>query len=534
MNARSTEAARGRSRATARPLIAALLLAWGTGAIATPLGGGAWRTPTAALPYWLLGDERCSATLITSRVAVTTYDCQGDVGRQRHTMQQRSTGEHLTGRLLTDRPRRGVTAAEATRLSGRPLALFLLDAPPSGLPGPGTFATGPLPTYREEAELVRDRAVNPAWLSGHVPSPSIGADDVAPPRATEMEGHYVRPPAMPDRLATAERRLVYRSVSALRAAEPGRFDLSGDGVLPDDGPGPDILGRLLRSRMNGHVVPDAVLDDLVLTTVGDAADGITRLWSETARQALLDERRLKHPFGTLARGVGLMASRGTLSRLVGVVTDPSGVHWRLSAFWPAIYRALLDQGLREDARALASRLLEQQSPSFVGKVSYYDNPHSGRIEFFRRVAASADGHAAPFPTDGHDNEHWEYLGTELPASREVLAPLRVWRVEELDPPIGKRYVRFNGITRQVEYFRLKAHDRDGRAPVLPSAGASDAHWTYEGTDLKVRKNPFADWTPASTAGTIVPAATVPPAAPMAPLSPLPGTGPALPAPEAAR
>ena len=486
---------------------------------------GAGLAAADTLPYWLFGDEQCSATLITPRVAVTSDYCPGDVRRQRSAMRQRSTGQSFPGRLLVHRsPPAGPGTGDPPQGVSRSLALFVFDQP-----GPDTYGVVPEPvlSYHDESRLLRNpRADRFTELGGYV-QPRSPSTSVVPPREVEWITDYLALSPTGSASERGDKPMVHRTVSAMRAAAPSRFELDGQALPPDDGPGPDVLGRVLRSRLNGHVVPDAVAEDMLLATVGDADDGVTRLWSETARRQRPDAPRLIQPFGGSARGVGLLASAsaGPGWGLVGVVTDSSGIHVRLSAFLPAIYRVLLEQGLRDDAKRLARRLLVQGATAVIGNVRYYDNPHSGHIEFFRLAALPADGLSAPFPTDGRDDEHWEYLGTALPSSREVLAPLRVWQAQEMHPPIGKRYVRFNGITRQVEYFRLKAHDGDGRAPVLPSLGASDAHWTYEGTDLQVRGYPFAVWTP--------PTPTTP-TTPTTPVIPLPGTGPALPGLSAAR
>jgi len=469
-----------------------------------------------------------SATLITPRVAVSSYYCLGAVRSQTHAdtlvMRHRSTGRQLSGQAWAVLEPGPMINRVETNPPGKHLALMVLDAP---VPEMAEAGASPLPSYLEESELLRDRERAPTQLGAWLPSPPQWTGHLPGPADVVFAGTYVHRRNETGRSYSdlGDRPLIYRSVRATRAAEPARFGLGSFPYPPVDGPGVDALGRYLHQMMNGQVVPDRTVDDTLLITVGAAADGITRQWSEQAELA----RSLQHgfyvdsPFSRTSSGSGLLASRDQYMRsprLVGLVLGD--LHLRLSAFWPAVHEALLNRGLTEDARLLARRVLGQPdagpetgTPS-IGDVRHYDNPHSGRPEFFRRVALPADGVAMAFPTNGEDNEQWEYIGTALPSRRAVVRKIKAWRPDERDAQIGQSYVRFNGVTRQVEYFKLQELEQGARVPELPAGSLTDQHWEYLGTDVRIARNPFAAWTPS------------------APLNPLPETAPALPAPEAAR
>ncbi|OWQ45237.1 hypothetical protein CDL60_21100 [Roseateles noduli] len=481
----------------------------------------------ASAPFaWMLGDESCSATLITPRVAVSSYYCLGGVRLLTHAdalvMRHRSTGRQLSGQawaVLEPGPKIG---GVETNPPGKYLALMVLDAP---VPEMTEAGASPLPSYVEEFRLLRDREEAPTRLSAWVPAQPRSAANA--PEAPEVNFYstyvYRRNESGQIYSGLLDRPLLYRSVRALRAAEPARFGLGKFPLPPDDGPGVDVLGRSLQQMMNGEVVPDRTVDDILLTTVGVATDDITRVWGKEALRALSLRPgfHVDSPFSRTSSGSGLMASRDQRPpRLVGLVLSKR--HLRLSAFWPAIHEALLKRGLTEDASFLARRVLGQPDAGpeagapRIGDVRHHHNPHSGRAEFFRRVALPTGGDAMAFPTNGEDNEQWEYLGTALPSRRAVVGTIKAWQPDERDATIGQRYVRFNGVTRQVEYFKLQALGPGGRVPELPSGSLGDQDWEYLGTDVRTAGNRFAAWTPS------------------APLNPLPGTGPALPAPAAAR
>ncbi|ANH70046.1 hypothetical protein [Mitsuaria sp. 7] len=398
------------------------------------LAGLSWLIGGAAgastLPPWLLGDETCSATLVTPRVAISSYYCLGHVRPLRRTdaftMRQWSTGEALSGQVMVDLNDAPVTYGA---MPGRQLALFVLDQPLSALNDGMT----PLPSYREETWLIQDRAVSPTDLSIRVPQrPRHRPSEARPAAELNRFGTYVQVRDSTSEIyaTLGDRPLTYRSVRSLRAAEPQRFDVGDFPLPPDDGPGVDHLGRSLKRAMNGEIVPDRLIDDTLLLTVGTATDEITRVWS--AAGTLARSRRgglhVEFPYTPGTSGGGLLASRGELhDRLVGLVTNDQ-VHLRLSAFWPAIYRELMARGLKEEALVLAGRLIEQPSgadrarEARIGDVRFYDNPYSDRVEFFRRISSGAEGTASVFPTDARDSDQWAYLGTELPSRRAVVHP----------------------------------------------------------------------------------------------------------------
>jgi len=45
----------------------------------------------------------------------------------------------------------------------------------------------------------------------------------------------------------------------------------------------------------------------------------------------------------------------------------------------------------------------------IGELFVYDNPYSGKIDYFRLKALGSDGRYWYFPTDETDNQYWEYL-----------------------------------------------------------------------------------------------------------------------------
>ncbi|RZI61158.1 MAG: hypothetical protein EOP37_08320 [Rubrivivax sp.] len=408
-------------------------------------------------PPWALGDHRCAYTLISPRVALTTMRC-GVVAMHPEdgpalVFRQRSTGLQREGTVA---------------ISRRPLAVL----PPAGLAlvrfkGGNPFNTdgAPLASYQDEAALLRDPvdATSPRGagtrLFGHV-DVERGSYGVAT-RTTYVFG-------TDRRLFSDEHPLVYRSLAHLKKHEPSRFLKREKSTQPLDWD--DLLGDRVRASLRGRTAAEH--DDLLVALPGKAADGLTHRRREAHRV---------HPaFATFEAGTGLIAMnpveqggleanrekwataerdridrlhRWTRSnehlaaleafgkehrartasdhahwsngRLVAIVSGETPLHLRLSAHWPLIYRMLLAEGLKDDARHVARQVLplnEFASDRRGTPGAFYgmENPSTAAFEFYRLRRVDADGTYPAVPAHGQGDHWWEFLGIELPSRHKVL------------------------------------------------------------------------------------------------------------------
>ncbi|WP_141100924.1 hypothetical protein [Roseateles aquatilis] len=402
-----------------------------------------WPAPSARLyriPAWALGDDSCSATLITPRVALTTYYCGGPAvlpgGSGRITFAQRSTGRSFEGRLVNDpqlqaAPPAGLlmivfdqaSEARAAVAAGR------ASPPAEAASQPLRSSGAPVASYRREARLLRDptgarrddrragtrvyaygpRSVQ--WRSGTGPTVHLGYQLVAGDGQLQRVG------------APADMPLTYRSLAYLRSSEPGRFLTTARPWASGD----DLLGVATTLALGGRDA--AAADEWLLPLVGSAADGITRhaLPSPTPQRPTVEP-----PFVRADSGAGLMATRPRPSdefyvpgALVGLSTAPGHLHIRLVRHWPDVHRVMLAEGLRDDAAHLARRVLalktwEQGGRGVPGDVYGRRDAVTGEQRFYRLRALSADGTYWSLPDDDADNVWWESLGTALPTRHEVL------------------------------------------------------------------------------------------------------------------
>ncbi|OWQ45235.1 hypothetical protein CDL60_21090 [Roseateles noduli] len=353
---------------------------------------------------WALGVEDCSATLITSRIALTTSRCADrakfPVGGAALTFTQRRTGTVFAGRVampatLSELPPSGLAlialyASSTTGTTGVPIASYVQEAALLKDPKPGAtreqgrrlFAFG---TFRYEGY---------AWVSG--------------------PGEY-------DRMIDPQRHpLTYRSLARLKSTERIRFQRQGPEV-----PWDDLLGERMQRALRGQVTPSP--DALLLPLVGAVEDGMTH---RRRPPPMPGWGQMSSPFGSADEGSGLLAAvRSDVElpdgRLVALIGGDGLFHMRLSAHWPAIYRAMIDQGWREDAAQVAAQVLNLKAfdEARTGKPGQFyalANPSTGDVEFFRLRRVEADGTYPARPSHGQSDDWWEFLGTELPSLAAVM------------------------------------------------------------------------------------------------------------------
>ncbi len=471
------------------------------------------------VPAWAFGDSRCAATLIAPRVLLSAYYC---IGREAEAdMKQLRTGQTFRGKVVLH-PSNREAVTQQNKAPAVPGLILLSDPVPltTGRSSAGRRQhTVPLPAYGVEKRLLKDpvkasaeghdatEGTRLSAYSGHVRprSASTPAYRHVSYRATLSTSEYSEP--------LLSRPLVYRSVSRLRLEEPERF---AAGLAPAPGEDPDRfeqsrydLGTLLRQDFGAGFTRDRDIDDVAITTVGVGKDRVAGTWNPYGNA---------YPIWTITPfvagdwGAGLLAEhRSGKDYLVGVVQGPS-VHPRMSAHWPWVYETLMAHGMKDDARIIATQVLGPRSADCasarLGEICLRATQDGLAFDFFRRIGLTPNGGAA-LPVDGRDGEDWEFLGTRLPDRRAGTTRVRTWDPADVNqaPVPGALYARFNGKSRQVEYFKRKTAQRALPYDAMPLDGGGNGDWAYLGTD----PNPSRS----------------------ASLSPLPGSAPAPRAPAAA-
>ena len=411
-------------------------------------------------PPWALGDNLCSATLITPRAALTTTYCAGvaeldvapstDAGAAPRSgpiiVARRRTGERLAGRWLDD--------AALWRAAPARLLLIVFDAPVRPLRPRGDRPewplTAPVPSYREEARLLRDPADAEAQdrkkgthLHAYGP-PSIqwAVAGLAPDRdrGTTVHNGYHRVWGDQQRQRMkldVDMPLVYRSLAYTRRKEPDRFVAASvaSAASASSPPHTDILERLVSRAVRNPTQADQWL----LPLAGLASDRITRIdRGDPSPTNIL----IEPPFADADRGSGLMASRGPgrarSGKLVGLVSGPSALHIRLARHWTAVHRMLLSEGLRDDAEHLARQVLalktwEQGGTARPGAIFGRRHPGTNELHFYRLLKLTEGGIYWNLPDDDTGNVWWQSLGTALPSRHAILG----WRapVSTMPPAI---------------------------------------------------------------------------------------------------
>lgn len=366
-----------------------------------------------SLPSWVLGDHRCSYTMISSQVALTTLACGATamfpVDGPARTFTQRRTNRTARGDVVVTRK-------------------ALATLPPAGL------------------ALVRFKAADPFGTTG-APLASYAEDDVllrdpVQPNAARVDGtqfyihgkHYVDSyplgaGAVPERRYDALKYpLVYRSLARLRKDEPVRFQRYPATAAKLDWD--DLLGEQVTEHLRGHA--PARRDELAIILAGTLGDALTH---RRRPPPLPGWSTRLLPFQPFEAGAGLMASPmrrpnglnfAPYRRLVGLVSGESPLHMRLSAHWPVVYRVLLAEGLAADARHVARQVLPMRDlpadrRGTVGAFYGQENPSTGALEFYRLRRVEADGTYPAPPSHGQDDHWWEHFGTALPSRQQALA-----------------------------------------------------------------------------------------------------------------
>jgi hypothetical protein len=116
----------------------------------------------------------------------------------------------------------------------------------------------------------------------------------------------------------------------------------------------------------------------------------------------------------------------------------------------------------------------------VGSIFRYQNPYSGRTEYFELVALGSDNRYWYFPVNETSNDYWQYLGTVEPFYNGPA--FHVWGENDRLGTIGDTYIyTLNaGIT---WYFRLSALGADKRYWYFPTTPTNNSFWQYLGTNI---------------------------------------------------
>ncbi|WP_431048949.1 hypothetical protein [Roseateles sp. L2-2] len=354
---------------------------------------------------WAFGVEDCSATLITSRIALTTSRCADrakfPVGGAALSFTQRRTGTTFPGQVvmhaqLSELPPSGLAlielrASSDTGTKGAPIASYVQEAGLLKDPKPGATREQGRRLYA----FATSRVDGYAWVHG------VGARD----RSFDNQ-----------RLP-----LTYRSLARLKSTERGRFQRSGLDV-----PWDDLLGERVQHALRGWNDPSA--DALLIPLAGTITDGMTH---RRRPPPMPGWGQMSSPFQSGDEGSGLLATArpaGDLAldgKLVGLTGGDGLLHMRLSAHWPAIYRAMIEQGWREDAAQVAAQVLNLKAfdEARTGKPGQFyalANPSTNDVEFFRLRRVDADGTYPARPSHGQGDDWWEFLGTDLPSRAEVM------------------------------------------------------------------------------------------------------------------
>jgi len=452
-------------------------------------------TDAANVPAWAFGDSHCSATLIAPRVLLSAHYCIGVAPEA--VMKQLKTGHTFRGKVV-QHPANREAVTQQNKAPAVP-GLILLNDPVPLTTGPGSVGrrqhTVPLPAYGVEKRLLKDPPIK-ASAESLEPTPgtrlSAYSGHISPRSSVTLAYRHVSYRSMLSTPESSEplpaRPLVYRSVSRLRLDEPERF---APGLAPAPGEDPDRfeqsrydMGTLLRQVFGAGFARDRDIDDVAITTVGIGKDRMPNIWNPYGNP---------HPVWTVSPfvqgdwGAGLLAEhRPGKDYLVGVVQGPS-VHPRMSAHWPWVYETLMAHGMKDDARTIATQVLGRRSADCasakLGEICLRATSDGLAFDFFRRIGLSPNG-GADVPVDGRDGEGWEFLGTRLPDRRAGTTRVRTWDPADVNqaPVLGALYARFNGKSRQVEYFKRKTAQRTLPYDAMPLDGGGNGDWAYLGTD----------------------------------------------------
>ncbi|OWQ45231.1 hypothetical protein CDL60_21070 [Roseateles noduli] len=487
-------------------LSAAMLATGVTAGSAWAAAGGAPGIELDPGPLNVLVTDRCSATMISRRAAVSSASClkqQLDASPA-----TAATGRRIEFRQAFDREKRALGARVISFLDDAPaemrakadfkkaealgigdLALVLLD---DELP----VSEGVDPTY----------AIPPYWLE------FLWISTAHELRASDI-GRALAPDAMErtrllkvygrDNLSREPRRnpsrlLAFQQPTLKAYAHARKDEPETYGQVLDD-----LLEKVTGVRFSAEEIADFVLPqsdvfkDFDYSNIGD--DGQVRVKYEVLGSA----------------GAGLFAD--TLRDedpyvLIGVATD-GPYEIRLSNYWPWIVKTLLAHGRKDEALAIAGRLLRgyghaDPAPTIsdrsrctrVGQI-YADVTASGNkdvLSFYRlmqhpwRESGKGGGfidQCTSFANAGAAGSAWEPLGQGLPSATQGRALMFSWlydgspRQTSGKPVIGGHYGYLNPTNASREVFRLKATASDGRLTYFPLDGRSNDHWEFIGNRL---------------------------------------------------
>lgn len=418
------------------PLVAALVLSF-----APPLTAASQSEDRMA--SWALSLEDCSATLITPRVALTTSRCAAKAKFPNSgaalTFIVRRTGQAIAGEVFTP--------------------AILADLPPSGLAlirvaSELSSPVAPIPSYLQEAALLK----NPKPGQSREVGRRFYAFGVS--RYDSYAWHFGPSPG--ERSFDVSRTpLTYRTLDRLRSSERTRFQARPLGLDWDD-----VLGDHVTRALRGQ--PARSADELLIALAGTVQDGMTL---RRPRPPMPGWGQLRGPFLSADEGSGLLATDKPVSwfvpggKLAGLVGGDGLLHMRLSAHWPAIHRAMREQGWNQDAEIVARQVLALEAfdtnrRGRPGQFYQQMNPSSGQVEFFRLKQVDADGTYPAMPSPGQGDTWWDHLGAALPTRAQVLR----WHVEAR--------ARAQARAAETEDAASRVTPLPGTDPVLPAPSAT--------------------------------------------------------------
>ncbi|UXH78013.1 hypothetical protein [Roseateles amylovorans] len=356
----------------------------------------------AAVPDWAVGNARCSGTLITPRVVVTSQQCVVD--SQWTGTHHRKTDWSYGGLAVWGVPHIGPIGD---------VGLILLSAPFDEVE---PVALAAVPSYRDEQALLSDPG----------PAPDGQPDDRAQGTALAV---YAADGVSKDFKHGARRLTAYLNRAGGRAPYPDATPLTYRSLAwlrrhepwwmgPQTGLfAPGLYARIYTAPVSagGLQFSDAEADAQLIAFSG-----------EDPAQAIVSP--INEADGDRGGGLFAIDAAGT-EWLVGTVSG-ARLQTRLSAHWPWVFRTLLQHGLRADAIDLARSVLgtgawaAQDPYATEGDIYLGEHPVSGQIEFFRLIRRDGDGGYGAFPIDQRDNAWWAFLGTRLPDRRQVIQGMK--------------------------------------------------------------------------------------------------------------
>lgn len=420
----------------------------------------------------LLGrDLRCTAIHVTPSISISTKACVAHSGLQVYFPKNglvRTGSEFVSGSEPTD-------SNELTN----DVALILHRLPDPVHPH-ANITPATILSYKDESLVLsdgNDAGTVGTWLRlyGIIGRPGLKVE-------ATVATSYFHPNA-----PAFQRTLVYRSVGKYRQLEPQRFSATAADRLFADAVQLDLYDAkgLYDKSVNSRFIMLAGLGS-------DRAEGIVTPVTDADAGAGIFVR---HPSIPVYAPVGLITNQYSAINGPPTVQDqgpfpPSTVyaHPRLSHYWPLVFKTLMANGLRSEAISFGQKVLatgtwgSDDQKGKIGDIYIYNNPFSHDVEFFKLVSTGADQRYGFFPTDKKNNQHWQYLGTELPSYEQAINIVRQWGESDRHGTLGDTYVYANPYNRQTEYFRLIGLGTDSRYWYFPTNKTNNQYWEYLGTE----------------------------------------------------